>query len=528
MSHRIRGLAASLATLLGLAGSMSSQAAGAAAANGPLVHTIYGDVRGVNQGGVDVFRGIPFAGDVSGAGRWRPPQAPAHWRGVRDATTAGPICPQPESNNGKVLPWLAPFHMSEDCLNLSVYTPSLKPGAKAPVMVWIHGGYARIGTGSRHDGTKLTKDGVVVVTINYRLGRLGLFAEPALTASQPHEMLGNYGLMDMVASLRWVKANIKAFGGDPDNVTIFGQSSGAVAVTTLMISPEARGLYQKAIAQSGSIAVPGAVGNLSTAEHDGEKMAKALHVDPSKDVPSQLRALPWQALVAYTAQQPANAMAPIIDGKLIPRDPVKIFAEGQENPAPFMGGSVGWEQSLVAAFDIPLAAVLQGVPPDEARAVYGNVDDKTLVGEWFADTDFHAPARYVADEMHRHGQPAYVYQFAHLGSSTRGGQPGAAHSDDVPYLFTQLGITQSPAPDQDDLALGETMRAYWTNFARSGNPNGPGLPTWPQYATQDQAVMVLDTLSRVSRSLLAERTGYQLQRYKKAVVLPESAPEPGH
>lgn len=410
---------------------------------------------------------------MSGAGRWRPPQAPARWSGVRDATFAGPICPQLATNHGKVVPWLALFHMSEDCLNLSVYTPSLKPGAKAPVMVWIHGGYARIGTGSRHDGTELAKDGVVVVTINYRLGRLGLFAHSALTASQPDEPLGNYGLMDMAASLRWVKANIDAFGGDPDNVTIFGQSSGAVAVTALMVSPLAKGLYQKAIAQSGSIAVLGSLSNLSALERDGEAMAKALRVDQTRDIPAQLQALPWQALVAYTARQPPNALAPVIDGKVIPRDPVRAFADGKENLTSFMGGSVGWEQSLVAPFNIPLGAVLQNVSPAAARTVYGNGDDKTLVGEWFADSDFHAPARYVATEIERHGQSAYVYQFDHLGSSTRGKQPGAAHSDDVPYLFTQLGITQSPAPAQEDLALADTMRAYWTNFARTGNPNGP-------------------------------------------------------
>lgn len=527
MIDSVFGVAAALTTVLGLAGSMSSQAAVAPPVTAPEVHTIYGEVRGVRQGGVDVFRGIPFAGDVGGAGRWHPPTPPAHWSGVRDATVAGPICPQPDTRFGKKVPWISQFHMSEDCLNLSVYTPSLKTGAKAPVMVWIHGGNAIFNAGSRYDGTKLAKHDVVVVTINYRLGRLGLFADPALTASQPDELLGNYGLMDMIASLEWVRQNIEAFGGDPDNVTIFGQSSGGVAVSALMVSPLAKDLFQKAIPQSGSIAVVGGLSDLSSLEGQGEAMAKELHVDPTKDIPAQLRALPWQVIIDYTRKHTNNALAPTIDGKIIPRDPVRIFADGQANPTPFMGGSVSWEQSLLAPFSFPLAAVLAGVSPAAARAVYGDVDDKTLGGEWFADAQFHAPARFIATEMERHGQPAYVYQFDHLGSSTRGKQPGAAHSDDIPYLFELVGIKQSPAPDRDDLALVETMRAYWTNFARNGNPNGPGLPRWPQYTPEDTAVMVLDTPPKVSLNLLTERMEYQLQRYKKFLTHSESAAKAG-
>lgn len=435
-----------VALMLALTASASLLAAGASPAHAPQVHTAYGDVRGASENGIDVFRGVPFAGDVSGSGRWRPPTEPAPWSGVRDATVAGAICPQPDTRFGKKVAWLSRFHMSEDCLNLSVYTPSLTPGAKAPVMVWIHGGNAIFNTGSRYDGTGLAMKGVVVVTINYRLGRLGLFADPALTASQPNELLGNYGLMDMIASLKWIKHNIAAFGGDPGNVTIFGQSSGGVAVTSLMVSPLARGLFHKAIPQSGNIAVAGGLGDLSTLEHTGEAIAKEFHVDRANDVPAQLRALPWKEIVEYTQKHKNNALAPIVDGKIIPRDPVRIFAEGQANPVSTMIGTVSWEESLLAPFNFPLKAVLRGVSPEEVRGVYGDVDDKTLADEWFADTTFHAPARFVATEMAQHGQPVYVYRFDHLGSSTRGKQPGAAHSDDIPYLFGMIGVTQTPPP----------------------------------------------------------------------------------
>lgn len=503
---------------------------------GPQVKTIDGELRGVNENGIEVFRGVPFAADVGGAGRWRPPAPPAHWSGVRDATVAGPICPQStKTYNGVPPPWMALFRISEDCLNLSVFTPSLKADAKAPVMVWIHGGGARAGSGSQFDGAELAKRGVVVVTINYRLDRLGLFAHPALTASQPREALGNYGLMDIVASLRWVKANIKVFGGDPHNVTIFGQSSGAVAVTALMVSPLAKGLYQKAIAQSGSIAVAGSTRYLSSAmspvnslESDGVAMAKALHVDTSKNIPAQLRALPWQAIIDYTDTQPPSVMVPVVDGKVIPRDPVRMFADGQQNSTPFMGGSVSWEQSLIAPFNLPLGAALQGVSPDAVRSVYGKVDDKTLAGEWFADSFFHAPARFAATEMERHGQPAYVYQFAHLGASTRGKQPGAAHSDEIPYLLGRLGVTQAPAPDQADLELADTMKGYWIHFARSGNPNGAGLPIWPQYTAADHALMVLDTAPTVSHKLLQARMEFMAQRYQQSLAQPAPTAKASH
>ncbi|MEO6171246.1 MAG: carboxylesterase family protein [Lysobacter sp.] len=494
----------------------------------PLVRTVGGEVRGFVDEGISVFRGIPFAGDVGGAGRWRPPGPAPQWKGVRDGTRHGPICPQTTTaRNGAVAPWLAEFTVAEDCLNLSVYTPQIASDAKAPVMVWIHGGFARIGTGSRHDGKALAHRGAVVVTINYRLDQLGLFAHPALSASQPDQPLANYGLMDMAAALRWVHDNIEAFGGDPDNVTIFGQSSGGVAVTALMTSPMTRGLYHRAIAQSGTMANLEVDRHISedrpatpSLEKDGVAMAKALGINPGGDVVAQLRALPWESIIGYSATQPAGAMVPVTDGRVLPGNVDRAFAEGRQHPTPLMIGGTSWEESLVANFKLPVAAVLRGVPVKQARAVYTGMDDQTLVGAWFADSAFHAPARFLARQVAAHGDPAWVYRFSHLPVEKQGKQPGAAHSDDVPYLFEPVGLPSMTDNDAGS-AFGQVMTGYWVNFARTGNPNGAGLPAWTAAGTGDLDLMVLDDPSSMQRDPLSDRINFHLQRYQTLLAAPQ-------
>lgn len=490
----------------------------------PVVHTAQGDVRGFVDEGIAVFRGIPFAADVSGEGRWRPPGPAPEWQGVRDGTRHGPICPQStQERNGAVAPWLAAFEMAEDCLNLSVYSPQLKAGSKVPVIMWIHGGFARIGTGSRHDGKALAKRDAVVVTINYRLDSLGLFAHPALTARQTDEPLANYGLMDMAAALRWVQDNIDAFGGDPGNVTIAGQSSGGVAVTALMTSPMTRGLYHRAIAQSGAMANLEQVRRASvdqpgspSLEKDGEALATALGVDPGGDVPAKLRALPWQKIIAYSETLPAGAMVPVTDGRFLPGNVDRTFARGEQNPTPLMIGTTDWEQSLVTNFDIPLAAILRGTPADEARSAYPALDDKPLVEEWFADTGFHAPARFLARQVAAHGGKAFVYRFSHLPADKRGSVPGAAHSDDVPYLFEPVGLP-SVTGDATGKELSRIMTGYWTNFARKGDPNGPGLPRWAAVGKDDLELMDLDVPPAMQTDPRSNQIQYHLQRYQTAL-----------
>lgn len=518
-------LLAALAACSAVADQPIAATGDAGTANAPVIRTAGGDVRGFIDEGISVFRGIPFAGDVGGEGRWHPPGPAPHWQGVRDGTRHGPICPQStKARNGAVAPWLAEFTIAEDCLNLSVYSPEVQPDAKAPVMVWIHGGFARIGTGSRHDGKALAHRGAVVVTINYRLDQLGLFAHPGLTASQPDEPLANYGLMDTAAALQWVHDNIQAFGGDPGNVTIFGQSSGGVAVTALMTSPMTRGLYHRAIAQSGTMAnlevdrhvsrdYPGS----PSLESDGEAMATALEINPDGDVVAQLRSLPWESIIAYSETRPAGAMVPVTDGRSLPGNVDRAFAEGRQHPTPLMIGGTSWEQSLVANFNLPVAAVLRGVPAEQARAAYAGADDKTLVGAWFADSAFHAPARFLARQVAAQGEPAWVYRFSHLSADKQDKQPGAAHGDDVPYLFEPVGLP-SATDDEAGKAFGDVMTGYWVNFARTGDPNGPGLPQWTPAGTDDLDLMVLDASSAMRTDPLSTRISYHLQRYAKILA----------
>ncbi len=531
--YTFRARPAALAVSVALLGMLAACATStdqpaAAVADAPMVRTAQGEVRGFVDDGIAVFRGIPFAGDVSGEGRWRPPGPAPKWQGVRDGTRHGPICPQStRERSGAVAPWLAEFEMKEDCLNLSVYSPQLRADAKAPVMVWIHGGFARIGSGSRYDGKSLAQQDTVVVTINYRLDRLGLFAHPALSAGQADEPLANYGLMDMRAALQWVRDNIQAFGGDPGNVTIFGQSSGGVAVTALMASPMTRGLYHRAIAHSGAMASLDQDRHLSddypgspSLEKDGEAVVTALEIDPQGDVPSQLRALPWQSIIAYSDTQAAGALVPVTDGRFLPGNVDRAFAAGRHNRTPLMIGGTSWEESLVVNFNLPLPAILRGIPPAQARAAYPGVDDKTLVGEWFADTAFHAPARFLAGQVAAHGGPAWVYRFAHVPADQRAGKPGAAHSDDVPYLFERVA-----QPSMTDNATGQEMArlmtAYWANFARTGDPNGPGLPQWKAAGSDDLDLMVLDLPSNMQRDPFAARIDYHLQRYAKILAKPQ-------
>ena len=486
----------------------------AADAAPPQVRIAQGVLRGGHQDGIDVFRGIPFAADTGGERRWHPPAAAPAWKGVRDATAAGPICPQStQSRQGPPAPWLALFEMGEDCLNLTVYRPAAGAGAGAgnrlPVMLWIHGGSARVGSGSRHGGMDLAGEGVIVVTPNYRLDRLGLFAHPQLAIEQPDAPLGNYALMDLLAALQWVQANIDRFGGDPGNVTLFGQSSGGVAVTALMASPLAKGLFHRAIAQSGVMAdldrsrmlardLPGS----PSLQSDGLAMAKALAPEASgADVLPALRALPWQTIIAYSEGLPPAVMIPVIDGRVLTGSTMRGFAAGDSVPVPFMVGSNSWEQSLYQAFKLPLPMALGGVPAEQARAIYPGLDDAALAAQWLVDAQFHAPARFMADASATHGQPTWVYRFDHVPEASPG-QPGAAHSDEVPFLLEPVGLPGSAPRAGEEARLANQLRAYWASFARSGDPNHAGLPAWPAWQPGGQgATQVLHVQTRSEAGL---------------------------
>lgn len=497
--------------------AMAAPASGAR----PEVTIEQGTLAGVAKDGIAIFRGIPFAATTAGDNRWRPPAPAPHWDGVRDASQFGPVCPQLSKHHGKPKVWLQNVEINENCLNLTVFAPELAPEHKLPVMVWVHGGSARFGASVLYDGSWLANRDVVVVTLNYRLGLLGRFAHPALTAGQPDAPLGNYGLLDILAGLGWVQDNIARFGGDPDNVTLFGQSSGSVAVLALMASDMSKGLFDKAIAMSGA---PGQmarprylsrdVGRTPSLEDGGVSMAGALLPDDEAVTPADLRGLSWQQIMAYQKTLRAGALIPVIDGKIIPAPVGKVFARGQQLPIPLMIGTVSWEQSLFQNYKLPVGLVFRAAPRKEVMARYPGLEGQALVRQWLADTGFNAPARWLANANARAGQPTWVYQFDHLlPAAIKARQPGAAHSDDKLYLFNELDEPDLSFECPAEQRMKQLMLGYWTHFARSGNPNGKDLPDWPRWRPDHRVTQILDVPVSSIKDYMGDRMRYHLGRF---------------
>jgi para-nitrobenzyl esterase len=442
-----------------------------------LVTVDSGALRGTSDDTVARFEGIPYARPPLGRLRWRPPQAPASWKGERDATGFGPVCPQEE-------PGLTvggdSARASEDCLTLNVFAPA-HPRAPAPVLVWLHGGGNNAGAGSRryYDGTGFARDGVVLVTLNYRLGRLGFFAHPALTRAAPAgEPLADYGLMDQIAALRWVRRNIGAFGGDSAAVTLAGESSGGQDVLALMTAPAAAGLFARAIVESGGGWEP--MPALPAAERDGSERAAQLGADGSGAL-ARLRALPAADLLKV----PPAEDGLMVDGRLLREDLAAAFAAGRVARVPLLIGTNSDEGSLLRDVapgeEGALLATYTAAERDTARALLGVADDSlALARALFRTLNFAAPARWIA----RHaaaGAPVYLYRFTYVRRRQRGRMPGAAHGAEIPYVFDSWsqspggGVLLSP----EDLAEAARVHAYWVAFARGSEPAPPGLPLWP-------------------------------------------------
>jgi len=495
--RRARLAAASCAALAALiltaAGATAAHAGAAASGSAPVVTTNAGAVSGTTAGTVDEFLGIPYAAPPTGNLRWRPPQPAAAWSGVRDATQFGPSCPQALTDN----PLLPPGTISEDCLYLNVYAPPVGSNDQGgrPVLVWIHGG-GLVQDGARdYDGSKLAADGVVVVTINYRLGALGFLAHPALAS---HGAAGNYGLMDQQAALRWVQRNIGRFGGDPGNVTIAGQSAGGLSVLAQMVSPGARGLFQRAIVQSGTFALNQRP--LAVAEAAGETFATA--VGCPDQTAACLRSLPVSDLVSPTYVE----IPGVVDGAVLTQPIGTALARGQFARVPVINGITHNEELLFVdalkltvsqGTDILLATPLDGteatyetdlahalgVSPARAAAiaaVYPLSANPTRPDEVFgtavSDASFACPALQVDRWTAARGVPAYAYQFNDdLGKSL--GQ--ATHGAELPYLFDLPNTPVTLNPDQQ--ALAASMRTDWASFAGTGNPSSRALP-WPSFS----------------------------------------------
>jgi para-nitrobenzyl esterase len=442
--------------------------------NNPIVKVTQGDVQGSAADGVAVFKGLPFAAAPVGDLRWRAPQPAMKWEGVRAATAFSATCVQ-----------------AEDCLYLNVYQPAdAKKGAHLPVMVWIHGGAFLFGSGSQYDGSQFAKQGVIVVTVNYRLGRAGWFAHPALTAENPGGLLGNYGLMDQIKALEWVRDNIKAFGGDPKNLTIFGESAGAISVNYLMLAPQAKGLFAKAVSESGF----GRLGAkpLPAVEHIGLSFAEKAGIQGSDAAAATaLRALPWTQLTANIAGIGSpEQLLPMADGKMITGSAADGFAAGKEAHVPYLLGGNSDEASLTRRGMIAsqrLAAIQQR--RDAFIAAYdpdNTGDADRIIARWVTDTSISEPDRDLARLHAQHGNATFVYHFSYTPAAQRAALYGLSHGGEIAYVFNTPRAT--PFDDEGKMVAAAANK-YWAQFAKSGDPDSAGGALWPKFEPADEYVM---------------------------------------
>ncbi len=492
-----------------------------------------GSVRGAQTqvDGIRVFAGIPFAAPPVGDLRWRMPQPVEAWDGVRDATRFGNICIQPPGRgrlNIAVLPESPP--MSEDCLYLNVWTPAASAEDRLAVMVYFYGGAWTEGAGSipLYDGTALAEKGVVVVTMNYRLGPFGFFAHPALTADSGTSSSGNYGLGDKIAALRWVRANIAAFGGDPENVTVFGQSAGAASIATLVASPLASGLFQRAISQSGTwmgLSPSNSMRKLDSAQEAGAEQAAAAGVDTA----AGLRALSADEVVRHL-----RGFGVIVDGLVVPEDPNEVFESGRQNAVDVLTGSNkndsffapqpdldAFRERMTRQWDDLADRYFRLYPADTGEQAASMTSQTSNDGTFWI-------SRIFAEYQHQLGKRAWVYQFAQNPPGGNGPDFPASHAAELPYVFDNLG--QLPLfPDgstaywsghsETDARVADQMSSFWTNFARTGDPNGHGLPRWPEHSGLDAVdAIILDEDPASEKLPTLERMQLFDEKYYHRVV----------
>jgi para-nitrobenzyl esterase len=473
----------------------AAQRAPASSQSDPLVvRTTAGLVRGLSRsnGGAQ-FLGIPYAEPPVGPLRWRAPVPKKSWTGVRDAIAFGSSCSQPLLGGA----WnrYDAEHSSEECLYLNVITPVWPASKPLPVMFWMHGGANQGGSGSGslyNDGT-LLNHGVLIVTINYRLDIFGFFAHPALTRESTQHASGNYGLMDQILALQWVHDNIARFGGDPGNVTVFGQSAGSIDTGLLMVSPLARGLFQKAIAESGAPFYP-VLAPFDQAEQAGEQFAASFDIPAGQDPIEFLRQVSPQDLIANASKAVWGnpPVGPIVDGWVIPRSPEETFKSGEEAPIPLLLGTTTREFGASESPDALRQAIedYAGNLAPQALTLYGLAGDgqgtaDPLYGpagvQWNADVEFHCPISTEAIWHTAAHHPTFEYELDHAipGQEAK----GALHSADLPYVFGSFPKSGNIAGNFGpvDIHLADLMENYWTNFAKDGDPNGAGLPHWPEF-----------------------------------------------
>ena len=455
------------------------------------------------------FLGVPYAAPPVDELRWKPPQPVSRWTGIRQANQFGPAAPQLPAG------WLPQVAWKEDCLYLNIWTAQFSPGAKLPVVVFFHGGGNEVGySQSTPLGPPLSRLGVVVVSANYRLGPFGFFAHPALTAESEHHSSGNYGLLDQLQALRWVRDNISRFGGDPNRVTVMGQSAGALDITLLMASPLATGLFQGAILESGEaqstlnqdIRSPIPYNRISgTGEDSGKKFADDLGISGGHDTLERLRSIPADKVLAAWKQDRQVSFGAIVDGWVVPEQPAKIFAQGKQLKIPILVGSNA-DETTVFGLVAPKTV-------DEYKA-YLQLDTGRFADKEFADylagSDAAIPEQFLkyhndlfgygayslARTMAQWGQNAYLYLFTFAEEGKRA-KLGAYHGEELYFLSNSYPTDW--AHDGDDKRLGQAIRAYWVQFAKTGNPNFNGLPEWPAYEPRKDQYLELGRSVRLQQ-----------------------------
>lgn len=502
-----------------------------------------GFVRGIIGGeknNIRIFKGIPFAMPPVGELRWKAPKPAAAWNGVRDCEEFGCSCPQPEIEFlGRVV-----NKTDENCLYLNIWTPiSAGSGGHLPVMVWIHGGGYTTGSGAQasYNGEKFAEKGVVLVTINYRLGPFGFFAHPLLSKESENGVSGNYGLLDQIAALKWVKKNIASFGGNPECVTIFGESAGASSVTCLMVCPLAKGLFHRVIAESGFAGgltgLKSAPGARASMEQIGENIVRKLKLENETDLLKKLRSLtPGEILETSDAVTglfgKGNKFRPCVDGYVLPDYPWILFEKGVQADIPFITGTNADEGSIfIKKFNIKKTAgykfLINAIFRDNAGKIFSfypvadRSDITPALSSLVSDMSFIMPARFAARSMGKLKSKSFLYNFTRLPEGAKKLGMGAFHSIELRYVFGNMSGSKLSFNDTD-AKLSEIISAYWINFAATGDPNGKGLPEWPAYNREkDEHIEFGDVIKTGSglhkdacdffEKLASEKMGYGME-----------------